>query len=90
MTASRVEHDSFALTFESTTQFPELRKALDAVREKAVEEMRPSVDDRAIDGLKFSECLPSILAHEMLEARLRDSIAVRETLALKLRSVTSQ
>ncbi len=90
MTASRVEHDSFSLTFESTTQFAELQKALDELCKKAIEEMRPSVDDRAIEGLKFSECLPITLAHEMLEARLRDSVAVGETLALKLRNVASQ
>ena len=90
VTASRVEHDSFSLTFESTTQFAELQKALDELRTKAVEEMRPAVDDRAIEGLKFSECLPITLAHEMLEARLRDSIAIKETLALKLRNVASQ
>ena len=90
VTASRVEHDSFSLTFESTTQFAELQKALDELRKKAIEEMRPVVDDRAIEGLKFSECLPITLAHEMLEARLRDSIAIKETLALKLRNVASQ
>ncbi|MFM9959989.1 MAG: DEAD/DEAH box helicase [Planctomycetaceae bacterium] len=90
VTASRVEHDSFSLTFESTTQFPELRKALDELRKKAVEEMRSVVDDRAIEGLKFSECLPITFAREMLEARLRDSAAIRETLALKLRNVASQ
>ncbi|MFM9961454.1 MAG: DEAD/DEAH box helicase [Planctomycetaceae bacterium] len=89
VTASRVEHDSFSLTFESTTQFAELQKALDELRTKAVEEMRPVVDDRAIEGLKFSECLPITLAHEMLQSRLRDSVAVKETLALKLRNVSS-
>lgn len=90
VTASRVEHDSFSLTFESTTQFADVRRAVDEIRKKAVEEMRPVVDERAIEGLKFSECLPITLAHEMLEARLRDSVAVRETLDLKLRSVASQ
>ncbi len=90
VTASKVEHDSFSLRFESTTQFPELRKALDELRTKAIEEMRPAVDDRAIEGLKFSECLPIDLAHKMLEARLRDTIVIRETLALQFRSVISQ
>ena len=89
-TDSRVEHDSFSLTFASATLFPELQQALDKVRNTAVEELRPAIDDRAIEGLKFSECLPVLLANEMLAARLRDSIAVQETLALKLRSVSSQ
>jgi ATP-dependent helicase Lhr and Lhr-like helicase len=88
--ASRIEHDSFSLTLESTIQFLALQKALDEVRQRSIQEMRPAVDDRAIEGLKFSECLPITLAHEMLEARLRDSIAVRETLNLKLRTVSLQ
>ncbi len=87
LTASRVEHDSFSLTFESTTEFGELRNAVDELRKKAVDEMRPAVDERAIEGLKFSECLPITLAQEMLEARLRDSVAIHDTLSLKLRTV---
>ena len=89
-TASRVEHDSLSLSFESTVQFAELHNALNVLRSKTVSEMRPAIDDRAIEGLKFSECLPTALANQMLEARLRDSKAVRETLALKLRNVATQ
>ena len=37
-----------------------------------VAEMRPAVDEAAIDGLKFSECLPIDLATEMLERRLQE------------------
>lgn len=90
ITASQVKHDSFTLTFESTTQLAELRNAIGELRNKNAEEMQPSIDERAIEGLKFSECLPSVLAVEMLEARLRDSFAVQETLALALRNVASQ
>jgi ATP-dependent Lhr-like helicase len=90
MTASQIEHDSFSLTFKSTTRFDDLHNAVSDLRNKNVDEMRPSIDDRAIDGLKFSECLPIAFAHEMLEARLRDCEAVRETLALSLRGVSSQ
>jgi ATP-dependent helicase Lhr and Lhr-like helicase len=88
-TSRRVEHDSFSLTIEPAIPFCEFQKAGDEIRNKAVEEMRPAIDDRAIEGLKFSECLPIALVQEMLSARLRDSVAVRETLALKLRNVAS-
>jgi ATP-dependent Lhr-like helicase len=88
--AGRVKHDNYALTFESTTRFAELRNALGELRNKNVEEMRPNVDDRAMEGLKFSACLPVATARTMLESRLRDSEAVRETLALTLRGVSGQ
>ncbi len=35
-----------------------------------VNEMRPSVDEAAMDGLKFSECLPRELVLEMLETHI--------------------
>lgn len=87
---SQVEHDSFSLTFESSTQFVELKNAVGELRERDVQDLRPVVNDRAIEGLKFSECLPIDLAREMLEVRLQDAYAVRETLAQKLRSVAFQ
>ena len=90
MSTNRVEHDSFSLMIETTTQFAKLENAVGELRKRAAEEMWPAVDDRAIEGLKFSECLPITLAHEMLEARIRDTVAVRETLDLQLRCVASQ
>jgi ATP-dependent helicase Lhr and Lhr-like helicase len=39
--------------------------------------MRPAIDEAAIDGLKFSECLPVELAIEMLERRLQAPDATR-------------
>ena len=40
------------------------------------DDMRPTVDERAIEGLKFSECLPQQLALQMLQIRLRDIAAI--------------
>ena len=90
LTTGQVEHDSFSLTFESSTQFAELQNAVGELRTRDVLDLRPAVDDRAIEGLKFSECLPIDLAREMLQARLLDAHAVRVTLAQRLRSISSQ
>ncbi len=90
LTTSQVVHDSFSLTFEPSTQFEELQIAVGELRERDVQDLRPVVNDRAIEGLKFSECLPIDLAREMLEVRLQDTYAVRETLCQKLRSVALQ
>ena len=89
-TTSRVEHDSFSLVFDPKTKFSDLQKVINELRERGIEEMKPFIDDRAVEGLKFSATLPLSLAHEMLEMRMQDSVAVRETLALKLRSVSTQ
>lgn len=90
LTNSKVEHDSFSLTFESLLEFAELQNAVGALRTREVQDLRPELDDRAIDGLKFSACLPITLAREMLEARLRDTHALRETLAQKLRCISQR
>jgi ATP-dependent Lhr-like helicase len=44
-------------------------------------ELRPAVDEEAIEDLKFSECLPSDLAHEVVQRRLHDAAAVRMVLS---------
>ncbi len=42
--------------------------------------MRPTFDEAALRGLKFSECLPLDLATEMLEQRLQDDDAMQQIL----------
>ena len=49
--------------------------------------MRPSVDQRALEGIKFVDCLDESLAIEMLEARLSDPSATQTLLKQTLRFV---
>jgi ATP-dependent Lhr-like helicase len=79
-TGSKVTHDSFTLTFESAVKLQDVERAIGAIRQHDVANMRPAVDEAAIDGLKFSECLPIELATEMLERRLQDPDATRRIL----------
>jgi ATP-dependent Lhr-like helicase len=79
-TGSKVTHDSFTLTFESAVKLHEVERAIGAIRQQDVDGMRPAIDEAAIDGLKFSECLPIELATEMLERRLQDPDAIRRVL----------
>jgi ATP-dependent Lhr-like helicase len=51
--------------------------------------LKTPVEDKAIDGLKFSECLPTEYALKMLESRLCDTLAVAETLQRKIRYTNS-
>lgn len=83
-----VDHDSLSLMFANSRP-AELQTAITELRAKAVETLRPGVDEKAIDGLKFSECLPVALAQQMLEARLQDQDALRESLRSRLRVVAT-
>lgn len=86
-TRSKVSHDSFTLTFESAAKLQDVEQAIGAIRQCDVAEMRPAVDEAAVDGLKFSECLPIDLATAMLERRLQEPEATRRILEDHVRFV---
>ena len=88
-TSSKVNHDSFTLTFESTVKLQDVERAIGAIRQYDIAEMRPAVDESAIQGLKFSECLPMDFATQMLEHRLTDATGTRHILSGHVRYVTT-
>jgi ATP-dependent Lhr-like helicase len=79
-TRSRVGHDGLSLTFESPLALDAIQQAIQEVRSQDVTSLRPSIDEGAIEGLKFSECLPGHLAVAMLEQRFCDAEATAKTL----------
>jgi BREX system ATP-binding protein BrxC/D len=79
-TRTRVTYDSFAVTFEPHLSADAVEQALLKLRTGDVSKMRPAVNEQAISGLKFAECLPHDLAARVLESRLRDPAAVENTL----------
>ncbi len=89
-TRSRVSHDSFTLTFESAIKLQDVEQAIGVIRQQDISEMRPIVDESAIDGLKFSECLPVDLATKMLERRLQDQESTQRVLEELVRFVVQQ
>jgi ATP-dependent Lhr-like helicase len=86
-TSSKVSHDSFTLTLESAIKLQDVERAIEAIRQQDVANMRPAVDEAAIDGLKFSECLPIDLAIQMLERRLQEPLPTRQVLDEHVRFV---
>lgn len=77
---SRITYNSFTVTFESHLSVETIEQAVHELRARNISEMRPAVDEQAIDGLKFSQCLPYDLALQVLESRLCDPSAVECTL----------
>jgi ATP-dependent Lhr-like helicase len=75
----RVTHDSFALTLGDDVPVETIERALRDLGEADVSEMHPAVDEQALEGLKFSACLPHDLAIWVLQSRLRDDEAVGRT-----------
>ncbi len=77
---SRVEHDSFTLTFEDHVRLDEIQSAVGTASAQDVSALRPEIDEAAVDGLKFSACLPRDVAVELLEERLSETHATVQTL----------
>ena len=71
-------HDSLAITFaDSPHRFEELTASLRAISE---ESLKPDVDAKALEGLKFSQCLPPAMAIEVVRSRLTDKLKARVVL----------
>ncbi len=87
---SRVDHDSFGLGFESPLMASDIERAVAQLREQDVSQMQPDVDQRAIDGLKFSECLPPNTALHTLRCRLRDPAGAGAVLTQSLRVIAGE
>ena len=83
----RTTFDSFTVTCEAYVSRHTIERALGELRAHEVNAMSVAVEERAIAGLKFSECLPREFALDMLRARLCDPPAVQYILEQPVRCV---
>ena len=83
-----MSHESFGLTFESHLRTTEIEQAIRGLQQRDISELHPAVDERALQSLKFSDCLPQELAVKILQRRLRDELAIRHALEAMPRFVT--
>ena len=79
--------DNLAIGFGSGVSAPDAERAIQRVRAMDAHTLRSPVSDKAIDGLKFSVCLPGALAQHELQLRLTDTAAVAWVLQHGVRSV---
>ncbi len=87
VTKSHTMHDSFVVTFESHISFNMIEQALGKLRVRDATLMYPEVDEQAIEGLKFSECVPHDMVLHMLGLRLCDPLAMQDTLERHVRFI---
>jgi ATP-dependent Lhr-like helicase len=87
-TQCRATYDSFTVTFESHVSLNTIELALGKLRTLKVSEMSAAVEEHAIAGLKFSECLPHELALDMLRTRLCDHSSVQYILGQPVRYIS--
>lgn len=67
-----ISYDGFALRFGREASLMAVQQGINDLRIRTPESLLPRIDDAAIYGLKFSECLPVEIARRMLQRRLQD------------------
>jgi ATP-dependent Lhr-like helicase len=83
----RVDHDALAITVEGAESVAAVEQAVRPLTEADASGLLPQVEEAALEGLKFSECLPTELALATLASRLRDEPAVRAILSQPARVI---
>ncbi len=82
-----VKHTNFVIRCGGGAKLNDVQTAIESILNREVAEMYPAVNEDAIRGLKFSECLPKRLATQMLEKRLQDIPATTKILQADIRYV---
>jgi ATP-dependent Lhr-like helicase len=77
--------DNFAVRLRGSFDTDMLEAALGSLRLSRTEEIFPAVNEEAVGGLKFSECLPPDRAAAVVQARLSDSTGVAQVLREPIR-----
>lgn len=76
--------DDLTVALDPGTDVEDLQLSLVGARASDGFDVAPWVVDEAVDGLKFSECLPRHLAVEVIARRLADPTSVAQTFAERL------
>jgi len=82
---STVSSDGFSLKFSDGVTSDQIQAAQQVLMQASPGELRPVAHEKAIRGLKFSECLSPRLADQVTSMRLRDDAAVSGVLDEQVR-----
>jgi ATP-dependent Lhr-like helicase len=74
-----LSHDAFVVKMKAECSHG-VERALEYLRSQDVSQLRPAVNEEALEGLKFSTCLPRDLATDLLRDRLSDKGAVENVI----------
>ena len=88
LSRSKVKAGNLALLFEPRRSLDDVRTAITELKQVGVDKVNLDVDDDALDGLKFSACLPTDVALEMLGKRLADLAGASRVLGEPARFVS--
>ncbi|QDT62449.1 putative DEAD-box ATP-dependent RNA helicase [Stieleria bergensis] len=83
-----IKSDGLKISIDLSKSLTEVEEAIKALKNTNFNVVRPAISDRAIDGLKFSKCLPHDMATQVLEDRLRNAKVAKRIAAQPVSVVT--
>ena len=89
VTDLQVTCDNLSIRLEPLASYDIFRSAREEITKVQLSNGSNPQLEAAIDGLKFSDCLPSNLATAILRSRLEDSAAVNSLLSEPVRGITT-
>ena len=89
LTSSKVRVGNLALEFECRLTLEDIEGDVTILRLSELDAVRLVVDESVVDGLKFSACLPTEMALEMLGERLADVSGAKQVLNQPVRLITA-
>jgi ATP-dependent Lhr-like helicase len=88
ITHKTTSHDSLTVRFDQPLLPDELDRIMHQLRLLKASDLSLVIEPAAVEGLKFSECLPPDLASHILQMRTRDPIGVSDLLREPIRFVS--
>lgn len=73
---SKVSFDSFTVRFEPHVSMRDIAQTIKSLQSQDAAGLLPNIEDAALEGLKFSDCLPTELTRHILESRTQDQTAI--------------
>jgi ATP-dependent Lhr-like helicase len=86
-TGARITSDNFAVRFPAQFALESAEDQIRRLSDVPPGQIMPQADEQALDGLKFSECLPRELAIHVVQTRLSDVEGVAAILERPVRIV---
>jgi ATP-dependent Lhr-like helicase len=86
-TGARITSDNFAVRFPAQFDVSAAEAQIRSLVNVPPDQMVPQADEQALEGLKFSECLPHELATRVVQARLSDERGVADVIGRLARIV---
>ena len=88
ITKSTVKPGNLALQFETRLSLDEIDAAISELRTNGIDQVKLCVLESAIEGLKFSACLPTEISLEVIGKRFADHRGAKRVLNEIVKYVT--